>query len=176
MTQAFMEAHEFTVRWEKGLQNFNLTIQKNHKYGFSKHWFNELQQHYAQLEKSSLPIEITPELVAKLMHDFLWKPLRCADIPKALSVVLYDSAVHMGSVEAVKIVQKSCNTVGEAYLDTFHPCKCDGIIGKKTLSLAIDLANFNLDFYTARMAIRQRVQHYTKASQNEFLLQPHWLY
>ncbi len=67
-------------------------------------------------------------------------------------------------------MQEVLNVVGEAHLDEFDPIKVDGVCGPKTISLSIALSEFGLDFYAARMAVRQRINFYISLSrQNENL-------
>ncbi len=110
-------------------------------------------------------IACTSEQAKELFHQHFWKPLRCDVLPLPLAVVLYDSAVNMGEPRAARLLQESCNVVGEAHLDVFTPLMVDGVVGRKTCALAKSLQEAGLDFYTARMCVRQRVQFYVKIVQ-----------
>ncbi len=158
MSQAFIEAHAFTTHWEEKFFRQSASI----KHDVSRHWLQELKAHYLRHDEEHY--EATPlsnTLLTECMQKYFWTPLRCQKLPLPLGLTLYDSAVHMGVPCAVKLLQECCNIVGEAHLDVFAPLKMDGIVGKKTLGLCADLAECNLDFYTARMFIRRRAQKYS---------------
>ncbi len=180
MSDSFMAAHGFTQHWEE-----IFSCQTSfHSHDFSRQWLQDLLLPCAQAQEgnkqqhkdftSILSIADFPsETIAHCMRKNFWKPLRCADLPLALACILYDSAVHMGVSHAVKMIQECCNIVGEAHLDTYHAVSEDGIMGKKTIALARNLAEHGLDFYTARMAVRQRVYHYGKWAQKNPSLAEH---
>ncbi len=168
MAQAFTIAHTFTAQWEETFLQNNSAL----RHDISRHWLKELHAHFLRhWQEKDTPF--SGELLATCMEKHFWKPLRCATLPLSLSVVLYDSAVHMGVPCAVTLLQECCNVVGEAHLDIFHPVNVDGIVGKNTVQLTKNLAEHNLDFYTARMAVRQRLQRYGKWAQKNPPLATH---
>ncbi len=169
MSDSFMAAHGFTQHWEE-----IFSCQASfHTHNISRQWLQDLLLPCAQAQESHSQLyrdvastrtitEFSAETLTHCMRKNFWNPLRCADLPLALACTLYDSAVHMGVSHAVKMVQKCCNIVGEAHLDTYHAVVEDGVVGKKTIALAKNLAEHGLDFYTARMAVRQRIYRYGK--------------
>ncbi len=191
MTDAFKMAHEFTAKWEGGLSDHKNDPGGITNYGVSLRWLKQLEDEVKQeLENQSAtcngcnawdnPYDLnddglvdaedikacTKQQAAKLMHKNFWEKLQCDALPKAIGMTLYDSAVNMGVQRAVRILQEACNVVGEAHLDVFEPLKIDGICGPKTITFCATLNEFGLDFYTARMSVRQRVNFYINLSKN----------
>ncbi len=195
MTKRFELAHEFTALWEGGLVDHKNDPGGITNHGISLRFLKQLaketedqcQQQAKTCDGSNAwdsPYDFnadsiidaediracTKEQAAKLMHDNFWKPLHCESLPLALAVVLYDSAVNMGQGRATRILQEVLNVVGEAHLDDFEDIKVDGRCGPKTITLSSSLKDFGLDFYAARMAVRQRINFYISLSrQNESL-------
>ncbi len=191
MSEAFSLAHEFTAKWEGGLSDHKDDPGGITNFGVSLRWLKQLEEENKREMKEIAqtadgnnalnPYDFTNdglvdaediracthEQAAKLMREHFWAPLHCEKLPLPLATVLYDSAVNMGPVQAVRILQQSCNVVGSAHLDIFEELKVDGICGKKTIALARELQICGLDFYTARMAVRQRIQFYTSLAQNK---------
>ncbi len=180
MNQAFHQAHEFTVQWEDGLQSAGSVVLHPQKHmpdahlGLSRAWLIKiLNDTHASRENNeeNLWHMLEPVEVMQLLHTHFWKKLACTALPLPLSIFLYDTAIHIGVSPAMRILQDCCNIVGEAHLDTFNPTQLDGINGKKTQALARALAECNLDFYTARMCVRQRVHFYAQYVKNTPQLQ-----
>ncbi len=193
MLDAFHTAHAFTAQWEGGLSNHENDAGGLTHYGVSHAWLEQLEEaNRLELQKimqsddgcntsqhNLSPYDFngdgqvseedvkacTREQAQELFKKHFWQALQCAKLPTALGMVLYDSAVNMGAPRAVRLLQESCNVVGEAHLDEFTPLKEDGVVGKKTLSMAKALHNHGLDFYTARLCVRQRIRFYTKLAQ-----------
>ncbi len=193
MREAFTMAHEFTAQWEGGLSDHPQDAGGITHYGVSYTWLKQLEaNNRAELQKIANSADgcnawdervspydfsgdgrvdeadiraCTAEQAKELFHKHFWLPLQCDSLPVSLAVFLYDSAVNMGAPRAVRLLQECCNRVGEAHLDVFTPLSVDGIIGKKTCALACSLRAYGLDFYTARMCVRQRVQFYVRITQ-----------
>lgn len=116
--------------------------------------------------------ECTKVQAAELMRRHFWLPLGCEALPAALGTTLYDCAVNTGPAQAVKILQQCCNTVGEAQLDVFTPLNVDGRCGPLTRALAQALGEAGLDFYTARLCVRQRRDFYVRLCRQKSHLAP----
>ncbi len=193
MEEAFINAHSFTASWEGGLSDHPQDAGGITHYGVSYTWLKQLQEKHSEEEQKISatadgcnawdtvlsPYDFngdgavneddiracTAQDAQMLFYTHFWKPLHCAGLPLALGVVLYDCAVNMGPVRAVRLLQEACNVVGEAHLDEFTPLMVDGLCGAKTRALAKSLQEHGLDFYTARLCVRQRVLLYTKIVQ-----------
>ncbi len=113
--------------------------------------------------------EALQQCLKEHVKKIYWQDLTCAKLPPALAIVLYDSAVHLGSEAAVRLLQQSCNVVGDAHLDIFSPIQEDGLMRPNLMRLAADLKEHNLDFYTARLFVRQRVRYYAQYIQKRAL-------
>ncbi len=191
MTERFIEAHEFTSLWEGGLSEHKNDPGGITNHGVSLRWLIQLEEgahkEFQKLaatcdgsNKWDSPYDFNMDDVvdskdikacskkqaAQLMHDNFWNPLYCDHLPIPLGLILYDSAVNMGATRATRILQEVANIAGEAHLDIFVPLKTDGICGPKTISLCASLKEFGLDFYVARMAVRQRINFYINLSRN----------
>ncbi len=191
MTERFQKVHAFTAQWEGGLSNHKNDPGGITNYGVSLRWLKQLEAEVKQdLEKQIATCDgsnawdnpydynddglvdekdikaCTKKQAAKLMHDNFWKNLHCESLPLSLALVLYDAAVNMGESRATRILQEVCNVVGEAHLDVFEALKVDGICGPKTITLCATLGEFGLDFYAARMVVRQRINFYVNLSRN----------
>ncbi len=153
LSSAFLLAHEFTEEWEEVLQVCSTTKQAKDDYlGLSQAWLWQAQ------EEAGCPL-MRQDLM-RIMYIKFWVPLCCEKLPLPLGVFLYDSVVHMGIAPSMHILQQCCNIVGEAHLDTFTPVKINCINNKQSIRLAANLAECNLDFYTARMCVRHRLNYY----------------
>ncbi len=185
MTKYFEKAHEFTALWEGGLVDHKNDPGGITNHGISLRFLQELAtktkdqclKQAATCDGSNTwdtPYDFnadhiidandiracTKEQAEKLMFQNFWEPLNCQHLPLPLGVVLYDSAVNMGPARATRIVQEVLNVVGEAHLDDFTSIKVDGACGPKTITLSASLREFGLDFYAARMAVRNRISFY----------------
>jgi lysozyme family protein len=83
------------------------------KYGISK-------RSYPHLDIASL----TLEQAAEIYRADYWRPLRCADLPWPVAIVLFDSGVNSGVGTATKWLQLALGV------------KADGAIGPVTLAAA----------------------------------------
>lgn len=108
----------------------------------------------------------------QLFKKHFWDATKCANLPSALAVVLYDGAVNMGAPRAVRQLQQALNTVAEAHLDHFVPIAEDAINGPKTQDMADALAACDMDFYTARHLVRLREKFYRELVQRRGDLKP----
>ncbi len=191
MTPNFKIAHDFTAKWEGGLSEHKNDPGGITNYGVSLRFLMQLAQDVEQEFKKTASTcdgsntfdnpydfnddgaitaedirECTKVQAAKLMHENFWKPLHSDSLPLAIATALYDGSVNMGVPRSVRILQETCNIVGEAHLDVFTPIAEDGICGPKTITLCATLKEFGLDFYVARMAVRQRINFYVNLSRN----------
>ncbi len=191
MTERFKLAHAFTAKWEGGLSEHKNDPGGITNHGVSLRFLKQLEADAKkEFEKQAAtcngsnawdsPYDFndddivnaediracTKAQAAKLMCEKFWKPVQADSLPLALGMVLYDGAVNMGIYRSVSILQEVCNVVGEAHLDEFHPIKVDGICGPKTITQCVALSECGLEFYAARMAVRQRINFYVSLCRN----------
>ncbi len=95
-------------------------------------------------------------------NESYWKEHRCASLPFPLGLAFYDAAACLDCTTALSILQHTANIVGNAYLDVFEPVPTNGQWNKETRALFKELRTANLDYYTARMAIRHRLKHHVQ--------------
>lgn len=198
---SFEQAHQFTARWEGGLTDHPADPGGITNHGVSLRWLQQLNAQAAEECRRasrtcdggnspdcthSNPYDFngdgtvdsddiracTKVQAAELMRRHFWQPLRCGELPTALGVVLYDGAVNTGPAQSVKMLQQCCNTVGEAHLDEFTALAVDGRCGPRTLDMARALDEAGLDFYTARLCVRQRRDFYVRLCRQKPNFQP----
>ncbi len=121
--------------------------------------------HEQSLEQEEAENTCIEHVFKDMLHRNIWQALRCGDLPAPIGFMLYDSALHLGCEAAMGLLQQACNTVGEAHLDIFTPIQGHDFAPEAVVKMAKDLQEHGLDFYTARLCLRQRVRHYTKLSQ-----------
>ncbi len=192
MSNAFTLAHEFTSQWHQAfcgpieedpsLELYNTSTDLSKACSETHAQFLQLAStcdasnpyddaHFTSIIMNHMvdTLDVASYAHKKLtkhLHSTLWQPLQCHKLPISLANVLYDSAVCIGAYEAVRLLQQCANIVGDAHLDVFFAIPIDGICGKKTIELCRELQIYNLDFYTARMFVRQRMQFMRKYASN----------
>lgn len=67
---------------------------------------------------------LTVERARELYHSHYWTPCRCDELPPGLDLALFDTAVHSGVRQAVRLLQRGLGV------------KVDGQLGEKTLAAA----------------------------------------
>ena len=93
---------------------------------------------------------ITPAVFFSVIRENFWEPVRAADMPPPVALVLTDTAVHSGPSRAARLLQKAIGV------------KEDGRIGPITLnriSLAIT-RELVVDFLAYRMLFLQGLPNY----------------
>lgn len=201
MDSDFTRAQHFTAQWEGGLSDHPADPGGITNHGVSLRWLRELAQqecrklartcdgsnahdHNNAQGQSSFDFDgdgdidagdiraCTKAQAAQLFKKHFWDVTKCAKLPVALAVVLYDGAVNMGAPRAVRQLQQALNTVAEAHLDHFVPIAEDAINGPKTQDMAEAIAACDMDFYTARHLIRLREKFYRELAQRRGDLKP----
>lgn len=109
----FDAALAFVLRHEGGLVDHPADPGGLTNFGIS-------QRSYPELDIRGLT---RADATAIYRRDF-WRPLRCAELPEPLDIVLFDTAVNCGPARAVRWLQSACGA------------RPDGVLGSWTLSLA----------------------------------------
>jgi lysozyme family protein len=109
----FDRAFRLVVGHEGGYVNHPQDPGGETKFGISK-------RAYPHLDIPSL----TLEQAAKIYRADYWRPLRCADLPWPVAIVLFDGGVNSGVGTAAKLLQLCLGV------------KADGVIGPVTLAAA----------------------------------------
>lgn len=94
---------------------------------------------------------LTKTRAKEIYYAKYWIPSRCSDLPENIRYLHMDTAVHMGNVTAIKLLQK---TIG---------VKIDGVFGEKTKRAAVD-ANIYVYAYHKMIAYLVRVLKEPKKS------------
>jgi len=107
----FGKAVRIVLKWEAGYVNDPADPGGETKFGISKRSYPDLDIKHLT-EQQAIDI---------YKHDF-WDACKCGQLPYPVAVVVFDTAVNMGSHTAIKMLQKSINV------------SVDGIIGSETIS------------------------------------------
>jgi lysozyme family protein len=83
---------------------------------------------------------LTAETVDRIYRSLYWLPIRGDELPRAVAFALFDTAVHSGVPQAIRLFQES------------QGIRVDGIFGPETLQAARRLPNGALDAFWARRA------------------------
>lgn len=131
----FIQAHEFTAKWEGGITDHPADRGGYTAYGVSTEFFRELlgrQAGYAFLKglgfsrpfQAAQMRKITRKLAAEIFRFEFWDGQELGDWPsQALATVYYDMSVNHGKGGACRMLQQTLNAVEGAGL------KVDGQLG-----------------------------------------------
>lgn len=201
MDSDFKCAQQFTAQWEGGLGEHPADPGGITNHGLSLRWLRELAQEECRKQAhtcdgsnafdskhshslSGLDFDsdgdvdaddiraCTKVQAAQLFKKHFWDATKCSKLPLALAVVLYDGAVNMGAPRSVRQLQQAMNMVADTHIEHSLSIAEDGINGPKSQELAAALALGNLDFYTARQAVRLREKFYRELVQRRADLKP----
>lgn len=77
----------------------------------------------SQRQYPDLAIEtLTQEQAEHIYYQDYWQPCRCGELPSAIGTLVFDTAVNMGSYDAISLLQVSLDV------------RVDGILGPVTLT------------------------------------------
>lgn len=110
----FDTAVEFVLRFEGGFTDDSRDPGSITKFGIS-------QRAHPNVDIKSLTIEQAKEIY---LQDY-WERCNCGDLPPALGLLLFDSAVNQGPTAAIRALQRSLGV------------KADGVVGPVTIGTAI---------------------------------------
>ena len=68
---------------------------------------------------------LTEAQAADIYQRRFWAPMRCAELPAGLDLVVFDTAVNMGPGTAARLLQAAVGT------------EADGVVGPKTIARAV---------------------------------------
>lgn len=132
MTDTFRLAVEAVLSHEGGLSDDPLDPGGLTRWGISQRAYPELDIR-----------QLTREQAIDLYREDCWERLRCGDLPPAVAVALFDTAVNQGAGSAVRMLQQSLGVT------------TDGLIGPRTIAAAygVPAGDLLVDFL-ARRAVR----------------------
>jgi lysozyme family protein len=107
----FKKAVQQILKWEAGYVNDPADPGGETKYGISKRAYPALNIR-----------EITQDAAEKIYESDYWLKCKCDKMPYPVALLVFDTAVNMGTCAAVKLLQQALN---------INP---DGIPGSETLS------------------------------------------
>lgn len=101
--------------------------------------------HHPEVWAKGTPTEQQAKAIYK--RDY-WNACRCDDLPPAIAIMVFDSAVNQGPTQAIRFLQRAINV------------KDDGIIGPNT----IKAAKHSNTLLTLVAIASLRIKHYTALS------------
>lgn len=111
MNSNFNMAFDVLMKVEGGLVDDPHDLGGLTKFGISK-------KAYPNLDIESLTLEQAKEIYKK---DY-WDKCKCDDLPPSFDIAVFDTAVNMGCIKAITLLQKAVRE------------KVDGVLGEKTLA------------------------------------------
>lgn len=108
----FSEAHEFVAKWEGGFVNHPSDPGGTTKYGISLRFLKGLGEDVGDIdEDGDVDADdiraLTPETAAEIMEANFWTPLNLNKVPQKSALVVYDTAVNMGTSFARRMAQRA---------------------------------------------------------------------
>ena len=108
----FSDAHEFTARWEGGFVNHPSDPGGATKHGISLRFLQQQGHEMGDIDEDGDVdlddiLALTPETAAEIMEANFWTPLRLNKVPPLSAMVIYDTAVNMGTSFARRMAQRA---------------------------------------------------------------------
>lgn len=108
----FTDAHEFTHRWEGGFVNHPSDPGGATKYGISLRFLQQQGEDVGDIDEDGDVdlddiLALTPETAAEIMEANFWTPLQLNKVPPKSALVVYDTAVNMGTSFARRMAQRA---------------------------------------------------------------------
>lgn len=153
---------KFTAPWEGGKCVDPRDPGGATAYGVSFRFLKGLPLKVADINRDGLVtwkdvMALDPAAAERLIHDYFWEESKVGQLPKALSGVMFDTAVNCGRSRSVKWLQ---------YLLGLTP---DGIIGtKQTLPAAHALSVPGLTAVASGLLARRRAHYGDLAARTEW--------
>lgn len=120
----FNSAYAFTAKWEGGFSNVSFDPGGATIYGVASAYWPDDYKAIKALYDSGKKDEA--KAAAKEFYRVkFWQECRCDDLPFPLSMVVFDTAVNLGSGSAIRMLQAVLGV------------PVDGVIGAKTTAVAI---------------------------------------
>jgi lysozyme family protein len=107
----FKKAHKFVARWEGGYVDNPSDPGGATNYGISLRFLQAQGTEVGDLDGDGV-VDIndirnmTSQKAADIMEDCFWYPLGLDDVPPKCALVIYDTAVNMGTTTAKRLVQQ----------------------------------------------------------------------
>jgi lysozyme family protein len=158
----FSLANKFTAKWEGGFVNHPKDPGGATNYGVSLRWIKDDGIDVDGDGKIDIADirALTPEIAAELFKKHFWDLLKLDNLPPLAAVATYDAAVNTGRGQAVKFLQRACNSfAGDRLAD-------DGKLGPKTLFRVKGLAGSGSDLSLALCCVESREGFHNQLAAN----------
>ena len=146
--EVFKKAQNFIFKWEGGLCDDPADAGGITKYGISLSFLKNIKPDATRNDI----INLTKAEARELFHKHFWDRCRCAEMPDKTAFILFDTAVNVGCMQAVKFLQRAVGTY------------VDGLIGPKTIKAAC-VVNDNTE--TLESILNQRANFYENLAKNK---------
>lgn len=140
---AFDDAMNFTLRWEGGYTDDPDDPGGKTKYGITESTLRIVKRRgviSAQNVK-----ELTREDAKRIYKHLYWDRLKCDYMPPYTALLVFDTAVNQGLFFGALHLQSALNDLHRYSDAPVYRLKKDGIIGKKTLSVANDVDSSSVE-------------------------------
>ncbi len=156
---AFLKVYAFTSRWEGAFVDHPADSGGPTNHGISLKF---LQEHDYDVNGEGVVdvldvLTINDTHAQSLYHLLFWQPLCCEALPLPLAMALFDGAVNMGPLRAVRQMQAAMNACAK---DLGQKLAQDGRVGPKTLALADALDSLHRSAEAAQGAVHLRLEYY----------------
>ncbi|MFA7098192.1 MAG: glycosyl hydrolase 108 family protein [Gammaproteobacteria bacterium] len=158
MQHRFDKAMAFVEQWEGGFVNDPRDPGGATKYGISLRFLRSLAPELGDVDgdgdvDADDVLALTPDKARDLYRKHFWEPLQLSIVPVAASMLLFDTAVNMGRLRAVRICQETLRTF-------CHQVAVDGIIGPQTQTALRQVCMYHPDGLADRFCLH-RLDHYS---------------
>jgi len=128
VSEKFRKALKFVLKWEGGLSD-------DPDDPGGRTYKGVTQARYNQYRKSKgLPLQdvakMSDQECEEIYWEYYWLPVKGEELPPPLDLVVFDTGVNMGTVTAIKLLQRAINDL----LPQTEWIAVDGVIGKQTFS------------------------------------------
>jgi lysozyme family protein len=154
----FDRAMDFVAFWEGGFSDDPKDPGGATKYGISLRFLRSLAPELGDVDgdgdiDADDILALTPDKARELYRAHFWTALDLDYIPAVAALLLFDTAINMGCVRAVKILQETLNLF-------CHKVDVDGKIGAQTKTAVRRVSTYHNDGFGDRFCLR-RMAHYS---------------
>jgi len=137
-SEKFLKCLRFVLKWEGGL-----TDDPDDPGGRTYRGVTQARYNQYRKEKG-LPLQDVAKMTETEMREIYWKyywqPVRAEEFAYPLALAVFDTGVNMGTVTAIKLLQRAINDL----LPSNKWIEVDGKIGQQTISVARSLNTVKL--------------------------------
>ena len=125
----FDKAMDFVFKWEGGLCEDANDAGGITNYGVCLRFLKTIKPTATRDDI----INMTKESAKDIFYSEFWLKCHCDELPDKIAFALFDTAINVGCVQAVKFLQRALNMHSGSHL------RVDGIVGNETIAEIDDL-------------------------------------